>query len=216
MEVFGDHWTDHFDRIAGDWRSRVAEDDLVLIPGDISWAMHLSDALNDLYAIDDLPGHKVILRGNHDYWWHSISRVRSAIPRRMSAIQNDCMCFPDVLIAGTRGWNLPESDGDAASLKIYERELIRLQMTLSAARGISDTLPLVVMMHFPPLTLNRQATGFTDLLEYYHAAHVVYGHLHGSALSGAFRGILRGVHYHQVSCDGLLFKLYELPMHALA
>ena len=212
MDVFGSHWTGHFERIKLDWRSKVGPDDVVLLPGDLSWAMQLPDAKVHLDQIGQLPGMKIIVKGNHDYWWGSISRVREALPKDMFAIQNDAMLIGGVLFAGTRGWNLPSAETTAEDKCIYERELIRLEMTLKAARAISATLPLVCMMHFPPLTLNMKETGFTHLLKDYGAGVVVYGHLHGAALKHAFHGNWAGIEYRCVSADGLDFRLERLDI----
>lgn len=211
MDVFGDHWKDHFEKIAEDWRSKVQPDDIVLIPGDITWAMQLSAAKPDLLRIGELPGRKIITRGNHDYWWGSIGRVREALPEGMYALQNDAMLLDGVLIAGTRGWSLAMGEeADPADVKIFNREQIRLEMSLKAARKLSEDKPLIVMMHYPPLTDPLRDTPFTQILRRYGVNHVVYGHLHGAALYGAFKGEQDGIRYHQVSCDGLDFKLYRV------
>ncbi len=210
MDVFGEHWAGHFERISADWREKVTDDDVVLLPGDISWAMALADAKQDLEAIGELPGKKVLLRGNHDYWWNGIGRVRDALPPNMYALQNDCVCLNDTIICGTRGWVLPGEQTNADDMKIYQRELLRLNMTLSQARKKSETAPLVCMMHFPPLTDACRDTGFVDLLEEYRVDDVVYGHLHGAGLKTAYRGEHRGIRFHLVSCDGLGFRMYHL------
>ena len=211
MDVFGDHWKDHFEKIAEDWRNKVQPDDIVLIPGDITWAMQLSAAKPDLMRIGELPGRKIITRGNHDYWWGSIGRVREALPEGMYALQNDAMLLDDVLLAGTRGWSLAMGEeADPADVKIFNREQIRLEMSLKAARKLSEDKPLIVMMHYPPLTDSMRDTPFTQILRRYGVDHVVYGHLHGAALYGAFKGEQDGIRYHQVSCDGLDFKLYRV------
>lgn len=210
MDVFGAHWTGHFERISEDWRQRVAEDDIVLLPGDISWAMALADARADLEAIGELSGSKVILRGNHDYWWSGIGRVRDVLPAGMYAIQNDCIFLNDTLICGTRGWLLPGEQTGADDMKIYQRELMRLDMTLTQARKKSQSARLVCMMHYPPLTENCRDTGFVDLLEKYRVDDLLYGHLHGAGIKTAFRGEHRGIRFHLVSCDALGFSLYRL------
>ena len=110
MNVFGDHWDDHFERISEDWRARVGEDDTVLIPGDISWAMQLEHAIPDLHAIGELPGKKVILKGNHEYWWSSITKVRANLPAGMKALQYDALDIGEAVVCGTRLWNLPTRD----------------------------------------------------------------------------------------------------------
>ena len=211
MNVFGEHWKDHFEKIAADWRDRVTEDDVVLLPGDLSWAMTLDAARADLDAIGALPGKKVLLRGNHDYWWSAIGRVRDALPAGMYAVQNDCVPLNGRVICGTRGWNLPTEQSAAEDVKVYKRELLRLEMTLKDARRRAGDAPLLCMMHYPPLTDTQRETGFTALLEQYGVGDQVYGHLHGASLKSAFRGERNGIRYHQVSCDGLGFRLYRLP-----
>ena len=140
MDVFGPQWKDHFDRICLDWRERVTAEDLVLLPGDLSWAMHLEDALEDLAAVGELPGSKILLRGNHDYWWSSIGRVRRALGEGMYALQNDSLLIGERLYAGTRGWTLPGPETTAEDARIYERERLRLEMSLKHARDGIDAL----------------------------------------------------------------------------
>ena len=208
MDIFGDHWKDHFQRISLDWRDKVSPCDLVLLPGDLSWAMRLEEAGEDLAAIAALPGTKILLRGNHDYWWSSIGRVRRALPEGMYALQNDAMLLNGRLYAGSRGWTLPGLEQSDEDRKIYERERMRLEMSLKHARRLSEEAPITCMLHYPPLT--EEEPGFSDILEAYGVTDCVYGHLHGPAIYGAVRGLRGSVRYHQVSCDGLDFKLYAL------
>ena len=205
MDVFGERWANHAERIFANWRERVSEHDLVLIPGDISWAMQLQEAREHLRQIGELPGEKLILRGNHDYWWGSIGRVRDALPARMYALQNDSFAFGEVVIAGSRGWMLPQDGGTPDDVKIYERELIRLRISMEDARRRQPQAPMVVMMHFPPLTQEDRDTGFVRLLHEYGAKACAYGHLHGASLHTAVRGHVDGVKYVQVSSDGIDF-----------
>ena len=206
MDVFGDHWLNHFERIREDWLQKVEAQDVVLLPGDLSWAMHLEEAAEDLARIGELPGKKLLLRGNHDYWWSSIGRVRRALPEDCFALQNDSLLLDGVLFAGSRGWQIPgEPEGDSDDARIYRRERQRLEMSLRHARARSADAPLVVMMHYPPRSDSSE--GFSDILKNYNVERVVYGHLHGAGLAGAIRGEMDGVIYHQVSCDGLDFKL---------
>ena len=208
MDIFGPHWKDHFQRISADWTERVAPEDTVLLPGDISWAMQLEEAGEDLAAIGRLPGKKILLRGNHDYWWSAIGRVRRALAEGMYALQNDSLLLDGHLYAGSRGWMLPGPESDADELRIYNRERMRLEMSLRNARARDAELPITALMHYPPMT--EEHPGFSDLLEQYGVADCVYGHLHGPAIHGGVRGLRNGVRYHQVSCDGLDFKLYLL------
>ena len=206
MDIFGSHWQNHFERIREDWLERVSGEDVVLLPGDLSWAMHLEEAQEDLSRIGALPGRKILLRGNHDYWWSSIGRVRRALPEGCYAIQNDCLFMDGLLFAGSRGWQIPaEPEGDSDDARIYRRERQRLEMSLASARARSADAPLIALMHYPPRT--EAVEGFSDILKCYGAATVVYGHLHGAGLAGALRGEVDGITYHQVSCDGLGFRL---------
>lgn len=206
MDIFGSHWQNHFERIRKDWLDKVAETDVVLLPGDLSWAMHLEEAMEDLERIGEMPGRKLLLRGNHDYWWNSIGRVRRALPEGCFALQNDSVLIDGVLFAGSRGWQIPaDPQADTDDARIYRRERQRLEMSLGHARMRDQAAPLVAMMHYPPRSEN--AEGFSDILRRFSAAHVVYGHLHGAGLAGAIQGEIDGIVYHQVSCDGLNFKL---------
>ena len=210
MDVFGAHWENHFERIRADWLERVHDEDVVLLPGDLTWAMRLEDAMEDIARVGALPGRKIILLGNHDYWWNAIGRVRRALPEGMYALQNDSMEVDGVLFAGSRGWTLPVSAQDEDDKRIYERERLRLEMSLKHARSRSADADLVVMTHYPPLS--EACAGVSDRLEAYGAKICVYGHLHGAALAGAFRGVRGGVAYYQASCDGLGFRLLSLPL----
>lgn len=209
MEVFGAHWEGHWDRIRAAWRGQVSPEDAVLLPGDISWAMTLGQAKPDLAEIAELPGRKVLLRGNHDYWWGSVSRVREALPQGMSAVQNDALALGPAVVCGTRGWACPGCaawEGEA-DRKVYERELIRLRLSLEAALRIrAPGNALVAMLHFPPLDERSGRSGFTDLLEEYGVNAVVYGHLHGIPEGSAFEGNRNGVEYRMVACDYIGFS----------
>ncbi|MCQ2437741.1 MAG: metallophosphoesterase [Clostridia bacterium] len=211
MDIFGPQWENHVARIADDWKANVTDDDIVLLPGDLTWAMQLEAALEDIRFVGGLPGRKIILRGNHDYWWSAIGRVRRSLPEGMYALQNDYIVLDDIVFAGSRGWTIPMGeDADPNDVKIYTRERMRLEMSLKGAREKYPDAKLVTMMHYPPLT--DTAEGFSDILEAYNVDHCVYGHLHGAALYGAIKGLRGRVRYHQVSCDGLGFKLYRLNL----
>ena len=205
MDVFGSHWDRHFETISENWQQKITEDDIVLIPGDISWAMQLSEAMDDLNAIGELPGTKLLLRGNHDYWWSSLSKLRAVLPEKMHVIQNDAMRIGDHVFCGTRGWNFPTAQQalSAQDEKVYLRELMRLKMSLDQAKKLGDDV--TVMLHFPPLFADGISTAFTDILESYQVQRVVYGHLHGAGIKIGFEGVRQGIEYHLVSCDALQF-----------
>jgi predicted phosphohydrolase len=211
MDIFGSHWENHFDKIAQDWQKRVGPEDLVLLPGDISWAMHLEDALSDLRAIAALPGRKVLLRGNHDYWWGTITRLREALPKGMYALQNDAVVIGDYVVCGTRGWILPGENGlEPDDMRIYQRELMRFEMSLMDARRKGPNLPILAMLHYPPFNERQEPSGFTQILKRYGVTDIIYGHLHGPGLKGGFTGLWHDIRCYLVSCDGLQFTLMNI------
>ncbi len=203
MHIFGGAWENHPARIEQTWRETVNQEDLVLIPGDVSWAMRLPDARDDLAFIGSLPGTKLLLRGNHDYWWSSVSKVRAFLPEGCFALQNDAFFFGDFAIAGSRGWTCPGSvsftDTDRA---IYDREVIRLGLSLDAA---GSGRRLIAMLHFPPFNERRIPSGFTELIEAHGAEALAYGHLHDKACASAFEGMRGGTNYMLCSADHLNF-----------
>ena len=181
MDVFGPGWEGHPEAFFDGWRRTVEDGDLVLVPGDLSWAMRLEDALADLRDLDDLPGTKVILRGNHDYWWPSIGKLRDALPPSLRAIQNDAVRIGDVVIAGTRGWTCPGSfDFTQHDEKIYRRELSRLDLSLAhAERLLQPGDRVAVMLHYPPTNGRLEPSGFTERIQAFGPDLLVFGHLHG-------------------------------------
>ena len=205
MNVFGSHWDDHVSSIVTHWKQVVRPEDLVLIPGDISWAMHFEQAQADLTRIAELPGEKILLRGNHDYWWTSIRKIRDWLPKKMRVVQNDALQWHNYVICGTRGWVFPTKLNplDAQDTKIFNRELIRLELSLQKAS--SYQLPLIVMLHYPPLLKDTGGTAVTDMLEKYKVSLCCYGHLHDTGIANAYQGKYHDIEYHLVSCDAIRF-----------
>lgn len=213
MDIFGSHWERHFERIGEDWRARVGQDDVVLIPGDISWAMQLDAAVADLERIAALPGRVLILRGNHDYWWSSLTQLRQRLPGNMHALQNDAYDAGEFVVCGTRGWTIPPASGASAQdEKIYRREELRLGMSLACAAKMAGDRPIIAMLHYPPLTPDclHAGSAFTRLLSAYRVTRCVYGHLHGASIRWGFCGEYAGVRYDLVSCDALNFRLLDV------
>ena len=206
MDVFGPGWANHVDRLKEGWQDTVGEGDLVLIPGDISWGLRLEEAAADLAFIDGLKGTKVLLRGNHDYWWTGYSKVLSILPPSLRAVQNDALVWGDVIVGGTRGWNTPLSPdfSESKDRKIFEREKLRLGLSLRAMDEKEGRLR-VVMLHYPPFSEKGAPTDFVKLLSGHRVDRCVYGHLHGRSCLGGFEGDYEGTGYHLVSADHLRF-----------
>jgi hypothetical protein len=207
MDIFGERWRDHPTRIARAWRALVAEGDLVLLAGDISWAMKLPEALVDLRWIDELPGQKAMIKGNHDYWWDRIGPLRPHMPPSITPLEASAAQIGDVVVCGTRGWITPETPGfTAADTRVYERELGRLDRALAAAIQLAEgAQPIVALIHFPPF-LNGQPTEFAHKIAQAGASACVYGHLHRPQdWALAVQGTIDGVFYQLTSCDYLGF-----------
>jgi len=212
MDIFGPGWEDHWERICKDWKTKVSEDDLVLIAGDISWGMYMEEAQPDLDLIGQLSGKKVILRGNHDYWWKSISAVRNALPKNMFAVQNDCLRFEDVLVCGSRGWTVPETTFKSEEdEKLFKRELIRLELSLQEMTKMRKEGDFVLAMtHYPPFNAKMTDSEVTALMEKYNVDCVVYGHLHGKNCRVELDYNRHGIRYLLTSCDQINCKLVEI------
>ena len=203
MDIFGVKWVDYIDKIKADWTLKVTDEDLVLIGGDISWAMDLPDALIDIFSLENLPGKKVIVRGNHDYWWKSISRVRQGLPKGFYALQNDSLKFGNVILCGSRAWCVEGSpDFKEQDRKIYLREVERLRLALKSAEKIKqDGDEIYCLIHFPPFNVRRENSLFTQLFEEYGVKKVIYGHLHGKDSRADLKVLKNGVEYYLTSCD---------------
>ncbi len=201
MDIFGAQWYRHFDLIAANWQRMVRDEDLVLLPGDLSWATKPEDAVFDLDFIGQLPGIKILIKGNHDYWWQAIGKVRRLLPPGMIALQNDCFAAGDIAVCGTRGWLCP---GEMDDTKIYLRELQRLELSLKSAVQAGFTNYLV-MLHYPPAAGSVPDAGFMALLLKYGVKTCVYGHLH-NADSRQVLAAAGGISFYLVACDYIGFS----------
>lgn len=208
MDVFGKNWFNHQKKIADDWIKKVSKDDIVLLPGDLSWGLKLEDALLDLDFINNLPGNKIIIKGNHDYWWASYKKLVNLPFKGINFIQNNSISLGDISYCGTRGWILPEDmDLTSSDEKIYKKELIRLEMSLQSAKNKR----IIALIHYPPFSKTGEKSKVVDLLEKYRVEKCVYGHIHNSFCNRRFvDGIYNNIEYKLVSCDYLDFKLYQL------
>jgi len=212
MDIFGPVWENYLQDIEASWNSLVTDEDIVLIPGDISWAMYLEDAIADLKYISQFKGKKVLLRGNHDYWWKSISDLRAHLPENMYAIQNDAIKFGNVIICGSRGWVVPEiSHKTPEDEKIYKREVIRLELSLKEAVNMrEDGDTIICITHYPPFNSRHEDSDFTRLMEKYGVSKAVFGHLHSYDKRQSLTYHKNGIDYFLTSCDLVGNKLVEI------
>jgi len=210
MTIFGEHWSDHWYKIKNSWLRTVKPEDAVILCGDISWAMHLDDAMTDLNEIADLPGQKIILRGNHDYWWSTVKKMSNATSENFFFLQNNFFAFGKTAVCGTRGWNLPGNDfftpeDDA----IYKRECLRFEtsLQLASAAGFTD---IVAALHYPPLYSGIEHSCFSELCEKYKVRTCVFGHVHGEDAKNAFQGLKAATNYLLVAADSVDFNLQKI------
>lgn len=205
MNIFGPVWDGYLEKIEESWKEKgVTDDDIVLIAGDLSWAMKLNDAIADLEYISQMgKGKKVVIRGNHDYWWSSISALRGVLPYGMYALQNDAVKIGDYIICGTRGWTVPEvAHKTPEDEKIYKREVIRLELSLQDAKRLqTNNETIICMMHYPPFNSKLEDSDYTQLFEKYGISTVVYGHLHSYDKKQKLVVTKNGVTYYLTSCD---------------
>lgn len=231
MEVFGPKWTSYTEKIASSWKEVVSSEDLVLIPGDISWATRLEEALTDFLWLESLPGKKMIIKGNHDYWWGSASKLRKVLPPSIEFIQNNALVWKDIAIGGSRLWDTseyqfndyilfqenplekkPSSPFSPAekeeSEKIFNRELERLKNSLSQLAPSAKVR--IALTHYPPIGADLAPSKASAILEDFNITHCIFGHLHSVKPGSLPFGTARGVHYHFTSCDYLDFKLTKI------
>ncbi len=205
MDVFGPSWDHHEEQLKRNWLAAVSGEDTVIVAGDISWGMQLKEAMPDLEWLHALPGTKVLIRGNHDLWWHGITQLNRLFDD-MVFLQNTCHMIGDLALCGTRGWLCPGTDGfDAQDEKVYRRELLRLEFSLKDAKE-RGARRIIGILHYPPTNDKHHPSGFTELMSRYGVERVVYGHLHGKEKAyRGLRGSLNGVEYQLVALDQVGF-----------
>lgn len=210
MDVFG--WQRHFDKIRDNWLKTVTNDDTVLIPGDISWALKLEQAVYDFGWIAQLPGRKVMSPGNHCYYVTTKKKMREALPKGMEWIDGDYTRAGDYTVVATRGWILPQDTTwvEVTDRKIYDRQVGRLRIALESARRDYPNKPVIAMLHFPPLTTYAKESDFFNILKQYEVELCIYGHLHGNAHHTAINGQVEGIELQLVSCDYLNFHPLQI------
>ena len=210
MDIFGTMWENHFEQIVEDWQNKVSDDDIVLLAGDLSWAMTFENALIDVTEIEKLKGKKVIIRGNHDYWWTTATKAKKFFAENdittIDILHNNCFKYENIALCGTRGWFYEESKGNEHDKKVMNREIMRLDASLKAA-GEGEKY---VFMHYPPKYYNYECPEILELLRKYDVRRCIYGHIHGPGCAFAFNGMYGNAKFDLVSADYIQFEPKKL------
>ena len=210
MDIFGDRWTNHAEKLKKGF-STLTDDDICVICGDISWGMGLEETREDFLFIHRLPGKKIVLKGNHDYWWSTASKAKKFFAENgidsIDILHNNCFEYGDYAICGTRGWFYEEEKGVEHDRKIMLRELMRLEASLVAA---GDKKKLV-FLHYPPVYMKYECREILELFKTYDVKLCCYGHIHGKGCAHAFNGWRGGTEFMLVSADHVDFTPVKLP-----
>ena len=216
MSIFGDNWKNHEEKIKKDWEEKVKENDLVIIPGDFSWSMYLKDTIEDFTYLNSLPGKKLLLKGNHDYWWATLTSMRKFLKENnfenIDFIYNNSYEYEGKIIVGTRGWAQGE---DEETKRILKRESMRLELSIKDGREkFGEEKEIIAFMHYPPISYRdiekNIMNDFIKILKKYNIKRCYYGHLHSTSIKEAVEGVHFGIDFNLVSADGVDFKLKEI------
>ncbi len=212
MNIFGENWQNHEEKIKQDWKSKVKPEDIVILPGDFSWAMYLEETEKDFEFVNKLPGRKILLKGNHDYWWTTVTSMRRFIKEKnfedIDFLYNNSYEFENKIIVGTRGWTISEEQED---IRLTKREVDRLE--LSIKDGIlkyGEDKEIIVFLHYPPVTKKYMNTDYMKLMKRYNIKRCFYGHLHSTSIQDAVEGNIDEIELKLISSDGLNFKLLKI------
>lgn len=210
MDIFDLAWHNHWQKIKTDWSEKVGESDVVLLAGDISWAMNILEVKMDLEELITLPGRKIMIRGNHDYWWSTVTKLNNTFANKLEFLQNNFFQYENWAICGSRGWELPNEYYTEKDEQIFARELLRIENSLMQAEKIG-LVNKILLLHYPPLLKGQEVSEISKLCCKYNVKQCIYGHLHGEdAFKLAFEGELYGTNYQLVSADYLDFKLKKI------
>lgn len=214
MDVFGERWSDYMERLKSNWLESISGDDYIIIPGDISWATYLEQAVEDFRFIEGLPGRKIISKGNHDYWWTTASKLRQFLDlNKLTSIEfmhNNSFKIGEIVLAGTRGWKCPgDAEFSAEDRKIYLREVQRLDLSLKSIDR-ENSGEIIVALHYPPFNSKKEPSEFVNIMRKYGVKTCIYGHLHGESHRIALTGEIEGIDFRIVSADYLGFKPLKL------
>ena len=205
MDIFGGAWVGYMDKLR-EGLSVIGPDDTTVLLGDLSWALDLSGAAADFSWINEISGRKIILKGNHDYWWSTAAKFYKFCQENGYSDQwilnNNCYFYDDYAICGTRGWFFEEERSGQHDEKVFKRELLRLEASLKAAGDLQK----IVFLHYPPKYKGYECAEIIDLMKQYDVRRCFYGHLHGASHGLALEGQWDGIEYHLVSADKLGFR----------
>ena len=209
MDIFGGTWVGYMDKLK-QGISQITEEDTTVLLGDLSWALDLSEARADFAWINEIPGRKIILKGNHDYWWSTATKFYKFCEEygftNMHILNNNHYVYNDIAICGTRGWFFEEDRSGPHDEKVFKRELIRLEASLQAA----GELPKILFLHYPPCYKGYACTEILSVMKKYDVRRCYYGHLHGASHGLAMEGLWDGVEYKLVSADRLDFVPHRI------
>lgn len=202
MDIFGKNWENYVERLRENWQKTVSCEDTVVLAGDFSWATYLEESKKDFEFLNGLCGRKIMLKGNHDYWWSTINKMYNFLEENkfsnIEFLQNNSFLYKDISICGSRGWTMPQIKASKEDKKIYERELLRLELSLKAAKNPEN---IVVFTHFPTVMYDFKENEMTQLLSKYGVKKSVFGHIHLSGVKNTFEGTENGIEYMLVSAD---------------
>ena len=218
MNIFGENWDNHEEKIKQDWLSKVKGEDTVVLAGDFSWAMKIEDALEDFQYINELPGQKILLKGNHDYWWTTVTSMKKFLSKHnlenIDFLYNNSFEVENKILCGTRGWSLLDEDS-IEDKKIINREVGRLKLSiLDGINRFGNDKEIIAFLHYPPITqaniLKNEPSPFIDILRQNKIKKCFYGHLHGSSIKDAVNGNIDEIELKLISADGVDFKLQKI------
>lgn len=202
MDIFGKNWENYVERLKENWVKVVSESDTVVLPGDFSWATYINDTRADFDFLNSLPGRKIILKGNHDYWWTTMNKLNEFVIENkyndVVFLQNNSFEYGDVSICGTRGWQTPQPNLSGEDKKIYDREVLRLELSIKTAKHPEN---IIVFTHFPPILKDYRENEMVSMLNKYKIKRCIFGHIHSSGIKNVIEGNISGIEYSLVSCD---------------
>jgi predicted phosphohydrolase len=208
MDIFGPQWSHHREKIIKSWMETIHDDDTVIMAGDLSWASKIEDAISDLHMLGTLPGRKIIVRGNHDYWWSTVSKMTRMTNNAFEFLHNSALKVGNIALAGTRGWICENSRKvQEDDLKIIAREEGRLERSLEAAEALHCDR-IIAILHYPPFNETREPSHMLDIMKAHHVSECIYGHIHGASNFENLPEELEGIPLHLTSADYLDFKPY--------